>query len=107
MAIDRRSPEAEAYRKLYKTARWSRLARSCYVRDLYTCRQTGEVLSGKYPAPNSPVAHHIVPHKGDPQLFWSPDNIETVSKRYHDSAAQSEEKLGKERPVVGLDGWPS
>jgi 5-methylcytosine-specific restriction endonuclease McrA len=58
------------------------------------CRTTGEFLVGKHPAPNSPVADHIIPHRGDLALFWDPDNIQTVSKRWHDSQKQSLEKSG-------------
>jgi 5-methylcytosine-specific restriction endonuclease McrA len=93
MRRDQRSFEAEAYRRWYKTARWQKLAKDCYVRDRCTCQRTGELLTGKFPAPNSPVANHKIPHKGDPELFWDMDNIETVSKRYHDGAIQSEERL--------------
>lgn len=103
---DTRSADAQAYRSWYKTSRWQRMAQSCYVRDNYTCQRTGILLSGKYPAPNSPVANHKVPHKGDPALFWDPENIETVAKVVHDSAIQSEERTGKAMVVTGEDGWP-
>lgn len=73
------------WRAWYKTARWQRLRRECLLRDLYTCQQTGELLIGGAHAPNSPVADHIIPHRGDPALFWDAGNIQTVSKRYHDS----------------------
>lgn len=104
---DTRSAEAQAYRGWYKTARWQKLAWSCYVRDRFTCQRTGEVLTGRYPAPNSPVANHKVAHKGNPTLFWDPDNIETVAKRVHDSDIQSEERTGKTKAAIGVDGWPA
>jgi predicted kinase len=103
---DQRSDNAEAYRRWYKTERWQRLAKACYARDLYTCQRTGELLIGKYPAPNSPVANHKTPHKGNPELFWEMNNIETVSKRVHDGAIQSDERLGYSK-AIGPDGWPT
>lgn len=103
---DTRSKEAQAWRGWYKTARWQRLAKACYVRDNYTCQRTGMILGGKYPAPNSPVANHKVPHKGDPVLFWDPDNIETIAKVVHDSPVQSEERTGRKILSIGEDGWP-
>jgi 5-methylcytosine-specific restriction endonuclease McrA len=76
------------------TSRWQRLRLKVLVRDQYLCQQTGAVLSGKHPAPNSPVVDHIVPHRGDPDLFWDEDNLQSVSKAWHDSEKQSLEKRG-------------
>ena len=103
---DYRSKEAEAYRKLYKSARWQRLAKAIYARDNYTCQRTGQLLTGKSPAPNSPVAHHKVKHNGDPKLFWDPGNIITVAKHVHDGDVQYEEKTGRKAMRFGADGWP-
>ena len=30
------------------------------------------------------VTDHIVPHKGDPALFWDPNNRQSLCKRCHD-----------------------
>ena len=30
------------------------------------------------------VVDHIKPHRGDPKLFWDPDNWQTLCKRCHD-----------------------
>lgn len=80
------------WRKWYKTERWEKLRRAVFLRDHYRCQRTGELCVGKHPAPNSPVANHKVRHKGDPDLFWDINNIETVSKAVHDSLIQSEER---------------
>jgi 5-methylcytosine-specific restriction endonuclease McrA len=53
------------------------------------------ILSGKANAPSSPVVHHKVPHKGNEQLFWDINNLEAVSKQWHDSEAQREERSGR------------
>ncbi len=79
-------------RRWYHSARWQALRLMVLERDLYTCQHTRVVLSGKAPAPNSAVVHHKVPHKGDERLFWDIDNLEAVSKEWHDSEAQREEK---------------
>jgi 5-methylcytosine-specific restriction endonuclease McrA len=76
----------------YHSARWQSLRQQVLERDLYTCQHTGVILSGKAPAPNSAVVHHKVPHKGDPELFWNPANLESVAKSWHDSEAQREER---------------
>lgn len=90
-AQDRSRNAAAPWRSWYKTQRWLRLRWQVFVRDGFICQRTGELLSGKYPAPNSPVANHKRPHKGDERLFWDMGNIETVSKRVHDGLIQAEE----------------
>ncbi|MCP5087626.1 MAG: hypothetical protein GY952_12580, partial [Rhodobacteraceae bacterium] len=57
-------------------------------------QQTGASAMGRYPEPNSPVADHIIPaevfwHDGRQHLFWDEDNIQTVTKHYHDTTKQS------------------
>lgn len=95
---DRRSFEAEEWRAWYKTYRWQQLRLRVFARDNYTCQRTGIVLSGKHPAPNSPVANHRIPHKGNPALFWDIDNLETVAKSVHDSQVQKEERAMARNP---------
>lgn len=80
------------WRAWYKTKRWQDLRLAVFARDLYRCQRTGEMCIGKHPSPNSPVANHKTPHRGRAELFWSMDNIETVTKAVHDSIIQSEER---------------
>jgi 5-methylcytosine-specific restriction protein A len=93
-ATDRHRNNNSPFRAWYKTARWQRLRDMVIKRDLYTCQQTGVLLTGKHPAPNSPVVDHIKRHNGDPELFWDPTNLQTVSKEFHDSTKQSLERRG-------------
>ncbi|WP_310619674.1 HNH endonuclease [Flexibacterium corallicola] len=102
---DNRSAAAKEYRRWYNTKRWHRLRQKALVRDGYRCQKTGEILSGKKPEPNSPIADHIIPHKGDPKLFWDLDNIQTVSKAYHDKQKQLQEKRGYSTDCDD-EGWP-
>lgn len=83
-----------SWRQWYKSARWQRLRIEVLTRDLYTCQQTGVILAGKANAPDSPVVDHIKPHRGDPELFWDPENLQSVTKAWHDSAKQSQERRG-------------
>jgi 5-methylcytosine-specific restriction enzyme A len=92
-----RSRERDAtqpWRKWYKTARWQKLRRAVLKRDKYKCQQTGILLIGRYPAPNSPVADHIKPHRGNSDLFFDINNIQAVSKSYHDGEKQRQERKG-------------
>lgn len=87
----RYSPDAKI-RAWYKSKRWADLRDAVLVRDLYTCQHTGIILAGKAPAPDSPVVHHKIPHHGDEALFWDINNLEAVSKAWHDSEAQARER---------------
>ena len=98
----RRRDAEQAWRAWYKTARWQRLRWKILKRDHFTCQQTGELLTGKHPEPNSAVVDHKIPHRGDPVLFWDEDNLQTVSKSYHDSIKQAEEKAARNGDAQGV-----
>lgn len=100
-----RSAEHE-WRGWYKLKRWQDLRAEVLRRDGYQCRQTGVLLVGKAPAPDSAVVDHIRPHRGDPDLFWDIDNLQAVSKAWHDSDKQRIERGGAPMRKVGLDGYP-
>lgn len=91
-ARDKHRRETQPWRAWYGTSRWERLRLKAFERDLYTCQRSGEICGGKGNDPNAPVANHKVPHHGDPALFWDINNIETVTKRIHDSLIQAEER---------------
>lgn len=88
----KRRDRDQVSRDWYYSRRWKNLRKAVWLRDVYTCQKTGVICVGKYPAGNSPVADHIIPHRGDPRLFWEISNIQTVSKEYHDSQKQREER---------------
>lgn len=81
----------QPWRSWYKLKAWLQLRQQVFVRDGFICQRSGVLCIGKHPAPNSPVANHKKPHRGDPTLFWDINNIETVSKAVHDSIVQAEE----------------
>lgn len=87
----RYSPDATV-RGWYHSARWQRLRQEVLIRDLYTCQQTGVILTTGRDAPNAAVVHHKVPHRGSEELFWDMNNLESVSKEWHDSEAQRKER---------------
>lgn len=51
------------------------------------------------------VAHHVVPHKGDPSLFWS-GVLASSCTDCHDIDEQRIERGGKARQVLDANGWP-
>jgi 5-methylcytosine-specific restriction endonuclease McrA len=79
-------------RKWYHSQRWKDLRVAVLKRDQWTCQQTGTICTGAHPAANSPVVDHIKPHHWDERLFWDINNLQTVTKAYHDSEKQKQER---------------
>jgi hypothetical protein len=76
------------------TPRWKALRLQILARDRWICQATGVVcVDGKHER-NAAVVDHIMPHRGDPRMFWDPRNLQTLAKWYHDSVKQSLEKRG-------------
>ncbi|MFD1199568.1 HNH endonuclease [Brucella gallinifaecis] len=102
---DKKRQQEQHWRKWYQTKEWYRLRQKAFTRDHYTCQRSGVLCIGKGNVPDAPVANHKVPHKGNRELFFNLDNIETVSKQVHDSIIQREEKSGR---VIGSseEGMP-
>lgn len=91
-ARDKYRENTQHWRKWYHSTRWQKLRMRIITRDKYTCQRTGALLMGKARAPDSPVVDHIISHNGDEKLFWDESNLQTVSKEYHDSVKQREDK---------------
>lgn len=51
------------------------------------------------------IVHHAEKHDYDRLKFWHTPLV-SLCKRCHDSDAQSIEKGGKPKRVIGPDGWP-
>jgi 5-methylcytosine-specific restriction endonuclease McrA len=51
------------------------------------------------------ICDHIIAHKGDEDLFWDADNLQSLCKPCHDRIKQREE-LGQGVVRFGPDGWP-
>lgn len=83
-----------AWRKWYSLKRWRDLRQIVIIRGNMTCAKTGVILSEIVNDPFSPVVDHIKPHRGDPALFWDIDNLQLVSKQYHDGDKKRVEARG-------------
>jgi 5-methylcytosine-specific restriction endonuclease McrA len=93
------SPKPE-YHHLYKSARWKAL-RELRLGEEPLCRFC---MARKKIVPAS-VVDHVKPHKGDDALFFDFNNTQSLCASCHNSAKQSEERLGYSKEI-GLDGWP-
>ena len=86
--------------RLYDRRIWDHMRRQQLLREPL-CRYCQEV-GALTPAT---IADHVVPHRGDWDLFSDADNLQSLCKWCHDSVKQQEEKTGKRRGC-GVDGVP-
>lgn len=91
---DQQRSKLAPWRKWYNLKRWKDLRIVILTRDLWICQATGVLLTDIPNQPNSAIVDHMIPHRGDPALFWDPENLRSVSKEWHDSAKQSQERGG-------------
>ena len=96
---DKRSAEAAAYRRLYKTAAWRRIR----DRQLSTQPLCQWCLEQEIVEPATEV-HHDGAHRGDIERFYDGPFISTC-KPCHASRGQRED-LGQTVVRFGADGWP-
>lgn len=76
-------------------SRWQK-ARATYLRSnplCVECDRQGRTTSAV-------IVDHIIPHRGDQELFWDKTNWQALCKRCHDSYKQRLEKSGT---VAGCD----
>lgn len=90
---------SQPWRQWYGTQEWKKLKQAAHLRDRWICQRTGELCIGKHPEPNSPVANHRTPHRGNRALFFDLNNIETVAKHVHDSEIEREEIAAGREPA--------
>ena len=82
------------WRKWYFLKRWKDMRLARLRLHQWRCEQTGVLLIGRAHADNSPVLDHKVAHRGDPDLFWDPENVQIVAKTWHDKEKQRQERAG-------------
>lgn len=105
---DKRSEEAERYRKLYWTPRWRgkrgvRAAQLAKEPLCANCLKHGRVTPAT-------VCDHVDPKsKIDPETFYAgpfQSLCDAEPWRCHSMVKQREELGVAPKPVIGLDGWP-
>ena len=84
------------------TARWQQLRWQCLVRDMFQCQMCNRIEHDT----SKLHGDHIKPAKTHPELFWEPDNIQTLCERCHTSDKQKQERGRKVPWGVDADGWP-
>jgi 5-methylcytosine-specific restriction protein A len=84
----------------YGTPRWKRIARRQMRAEplCRMCKEEGRISPAT-------VADHIVPHRGDPFLFWS-GALQSLCAKHHSAGKQRSEARGYDTRI-GSDGWPT
>lgn len=74
------------YHAWYKTARWVRARRYFLNRNplCVRCMEVGKLVDAS-------VVDHIIPHKGNPKLFWKQTNWQALCKGCHDRKTAKED----------------
>lgn len=105
----------------YQSARWRRLRLQILRLDGWECQMCGAMLregrSDKASTILRPaVVDHIIPHQGDPALFYETTNLWSLCSDCHDGTCQAIEKKHRggqsvrdaklNHRMVGIDGYP-
>lgn len=102
---DYRSAEAQAYRHLYRTARWKRTRADQLQREplCRMCSEQGRVTAATV------CDHRDNEAKKDPARFFD-GPFDSLCAPHHDSTKQREEKRAAAGKLplqrCGADGWP-
>jgi len=80
---------AATYKHLYNTKRWYRLRHAQLSKHplCSLCAKLGKVTPAT-------VVDHRKPHRGDEELFFDENNLDSMCKPCHDGAKQQMEKSG-------------
>jgi 5-methylcytosine-specific restriction protein A len=81
-------------KQLYKTVRWQRLRKQVLLKQplCAECQRQGKIT-------RATIVDHIKPHKGNLDLFWDEDNLQSLCKSCHDSKTVSEGRWGEKNRV--------
>lgn len=83
----------------YTTA-WDK-ARKAYLAEHPLCR----ICQAQNHVRAATVVDHIIPHRGDQELFWDRTNWQPLCAEHHNRTKQRQE-LGTAPQAIGVDGWP-
>lgn len=91
--------DTRPWRNWYKTARWERKRQVLFNEQplCVMCLQSETIMIAD-------TADHVVPHRGDPDLFWNGE-LQPLCASCHSRDKQREE-TGKSVVRFGPDGWP-
>jgi 5-methylcytosine-specific restriction enzyme A len=93
--------EYKSYHALYMTAAWR--ARRLWQLQREPCCKMCLELNHSFVLANT--ADHIIPHKGNKQLFWDKANLQSLCETHHNEKTKQEQG-GPVRKPLDIEGWP-
>ncbi|MBC2887273.1 HNH endonuclease [Ochrobactrum sp. CM-21-5] len=93
------SADQRRWKGWYKLARWERRRQELFAKQplCVKCLEREEVTVAD-------TADHVVPHRGDPDLFWHGE-LQPLCASCHSRLKQREE-LGQTVVTFDVSGWP-
>lgn len=81
-----RSKTATTWRRWYSTARWQRLRNRTLLQHPLCafCLRENRTTAAT-------VVDHIIPHRGNQNLFWDDANLQSLCAYHHDNVKRREE----------------
>ena len=89
----------------YQSKEWEAIRLKVLRRDGYKCNKCGVKCLGKKRNRPSPNVDHIVERKKRPDLALDMSNLRTLCSSCH-SRRTIMDTHGKNKPEIGLDGYP-
>lgn len=77
----------DTWRRWYKTKEWQELRWEVLVDAVFTCKRCGHVGQSR-----DLVADHVMPHRGDRDLFFDRGNLQCLCATCHSRDKQREER---------------
>jgi 5-methylcytosine-specific restriction protein A len=84
----------EPWRKWYCLKAWEVLRQEVFARDQFVCQCGCDKLIVN---PRERIADHKDAHRGDWNMFFDPDNVQTLWKPHHDGWKQRLERAARGR----------
>lgn len=91
--------DTRPWRAWYSTARWKRRRQDLFAEHplCIMCLESEDITEAN-------TADHVVPHRGDPELFWNGE-LQALCGPCHSRMKQREE-LGQRVIRFDAQGWP-
>jgi 5-methylcytosine-specific restriction protein A len=94
--VNPREPRVSAYRRGY-TKKWSAYSRRrlqafplCGMRSTPQLNTQHSCCAREGRVAIATVTDHIVPHRGDQEMFWNPENHQSLCESCHNAKSRSE-----------------
>ena len=89
----------------YNSQEWEAVRHLALKRDRYYCQTCGALCLGKKRGKPNPHVDHVIPRKEKPEWALKLANLQVLCHSCH-SRKSILDTMAKEKPMIGLDGYP-